>query len=195
MIFKSLRGALFGATILALGGAGVAFAQAPAKPAAMGEHHMGHDPAAMMQRHAQKLRDALQLTPAQEPALQALLTSMKPPEGMGGHMGMKEDHEAMAKMTTPQRLEKMHARMTEHMAAFDQHAQAVTKFYAQLTPAQQKAFDALTPMMIHRGMGGMRGEHGMDHEMGGHEMGDHDMGGHEKGGHEMGGHPAKPPGA
>lgn len=192
MIIKSLRGALFGATILALGGAGVAIAQAPARHEAMGEHHMGHDPAAMMQRHAQKLRDALQLTPAQEPALQALLTSMKPPEGMGEHMGMgmKEDHEAMAKMTTPQRLEKMRARMTEHMAAFDQHAQAVTRFYAQLTPAQQKAFDALTPMMMHHGMGGMHGEHRMGHEMGGHEMG-----GHEMGGHEMGGHPPKPPGA
>lgn len=178
MIFKTLRAAALGATILAVGGAGVAIAQAPPPPAkheAMGEHHMHGDPAAMMQRHAQHLRDTLQLTPAQEPALQTLLASMKPPEGMGEHMGMKGDHDEMAKMTTPQRLEKMRTKMTEHMAAFDQHAQAVTKFYAQLTPAQQKAFDALSPMMMHHGM---HGEHGMGgHEMGGHEM----MGGHPPG--------------
>jgi len=168
MILKSLRAALLGATILAVGGAGVAIAQAPPpKHEAMGERHMHADPAAMMQRHAQHLRDTLQLTPAQEPALQALLSSMKPPEGMHDHMGMKGDHDEMAKLTTPQRLEKMRTKMTEHMAAFDQHAQAVTKFYAQLTPAQQKAFDALSPMMMHHGM------HGGG--MGGHEMGEHGM--------------------
>jgi protein CpxP len=170
MILKPLRAAALGATILAIGGAGVAIAQTPPPPkaGAMAEHHMMHgDPAAMMQRHAQHLRDTLQLTPAQEPALQALLTSMKPPEGM--HEGMKGEHEAMEHLTTPQRLEKMRAMMTEHMAAFDQHAQAVTRFYAQLTPAQQKAFDAVSPMMMHHGMGG----HGMHM---GHGMEDHEMG-------------------
>jgi len=177
MILKSLRVTALSATILAVGGAGVAIAQAPApKPGAMGEHHMPHDPAAMMQRHAQHLRDALQLTPAQEPALQALLTSMKPPEGGRDHM--KRDHAEMEHLTTPQRLERMRSMMTEHMAAFDQHAQAVTRFYAQLTPAQQKAFDALSPMMMHHGMHGMHG-----------------MGGHEMGGHELGGRPPMPPGA
>ena len=188
MILKTLRAALLGATILAVGGAGVAIAQAPppAKHEGMGEHHMHGDPAAMMQRHAQKLRDTLQLTPAQEPALQALLGSMKPPEGGHEHM-MMGGHEEMQHLTTPQRLEKMRAMMTEHMAAFDQHAQAVTRFYAQLTPSQQKAFDALSPMMMHHGM------HGGG--MGGHEGGEHGMGGHEGGGHEMGGHPQKPPGA
>ena len=182
MILKSLRAALLGATILAVGGAGVAIAQAPPpKHDEMGEHHMHGDPAAMMQRHAQHLRDALQLTPAQEPALQTLLSSMKPPEGAHEHM-MKGGHEEMEHLTTPQRLEKMRSMMTEHMAAFDAHAQAVTRFYAQLTPTQQKAFDALSPMMMHHGMGGMHGG-----------MGEHGMGGHEGGGHE--GHPPKPPGA
>ena len=181
MILKTLRAAALGATLLAVGGAGVAIAQAPPSPPkheAMGEHHRMHgDPAAMMQRHAQHLRDALQLTPAQEPALQALLTSMKPPEGMGEHM--MRGHEEMEHLTTPQRLEKMRTAMTEHMAAFDQHAQAVTRFYAQLTPAQQKAFDAMSPMMMHHGMHGMHGGAGMEgHGMGGPGMGGHEMAGH-----------------
>ena len=175
MILKTLCAATLGATILAVGGAGVAIAQAPPPPKAGAEHRMmHHDPAAMMQRHAQHLRDALQLTPAQEPALQALLTSMKPPEGMDEHM--KGGHEEMEHLTTPQRLEKMRTRMTEHMAAFDQHAQAVTRFYAQLTPAQQKAFDAMSPMMMHHGMHGGHGGHG-GHEMGGPGMEGHEMGG------------------
>jgi hypothetical protein len=57
----------------------------------------------------------------------------------------------------------MRAAMSERQAKFDQHAAAVKRFYAQLTPAQQKAFDAMRPMGGHRG--------GMGGGMGGHRMG------------------------
>ena len=33
--------------------------------------------------------------------------------------------------------------MDKHRAMFDRHAAALKRFYAQLTPTQQKAFDAL----------------------------------------------------
>lgn len=178
MNFKTLRPLVMSASILALGCAGVAIAQpSPPPPGGMGAMHgMDHgkmDPAAMAQRHADHLRAALQLTPAQEPALKAFLSEMQPPEGM--REKMKGMHEEMAGLTTPQRLDRMRARMDDHRAMFERHAAAVKRFYAQLTPSQQKAFDALP--MGHMGHGGgmgggmgdghrgMRGQmdHGMEH--------------------------------
>lgn len=154
------------ASILILGACGAATAQpAPPPPGHEmmgGMHHTGkggpgHDPAAMAQRHADHLRAALQLTPAQEPALKAFLAEMRPPEGMDGKMGMGEHmkgmHDEMAGLTTPQRLDRMQDRMDKHRAMFDRHAAAVKRFYAQLTPSQQKAFDAM-PMMGHMDHGG-----------------------------------------
>jgi len=175
MNLKTLRPILLGASILALG-AGTASAQPapPPRDAMAGVHDAGpegmrgmrhehRDPAEMAQRHADHLRAALQLTPAQEPALAAFVGAMKPPEGMREHM--RGDHEKMASMTTPQRLDQMKARMDEHRARFEQHAAAVKRFYAQLTPAQQKAFDALPMGHMGHGGHGMHGPmgHGMEH--------------------------------
>jgi hypothetical protein len=112
----------------------------------------------MAERHAQHLRDALQLRPDQEPALRALMAALQPPAGERERM--RQEREAGARLTTPERLDRQAARMAEHAARFRQHADAIKRFYAQLTPAQQKAFDAM-PMM------GFHGHHGM----GGHGMG------------------------
>ena len=140
------------------------------------------DPAQMAARHAQHLRDALQLRADQEPALNAFVASMQPPPG--AMQRMHENREAMRGMTTPQRLDRMQAMMADREARFRQHADAVRRFYAQLTPAQQKAFDAM-PMMGHMGGGGMGGGRGM-HGMHGEGM-KHD-------GHAMpGGPPPAPP--
>lgn len=180
MNLKSFRPAALGASILILAAAGVAVAQpAPPAPAPgmmggmhdMGGHDMSAaDRAAMLQRHAQRLRDVLQLTPAQEPALQTFLAAMKPPEGMAGRM--RAEHEAMAKLTTPQRLDRMKALMAEHQARMDQHIAAVKAFYGQLTPAQQKAFDSMPMTMMGHG-----GPMGMGDRTGGHRMDGHRMGG------------------
>lgn len=167
---KLFRPLALSASILILGACGAATAQ-PASPPApghemtggmqgMGKGRMGQDPAAMAQRHADHLRAALQLTPAQEPALKAFLAEMRPTGGMGGKMGMGEHmkgmRDGMAGLTTPQRLDRMRDQMDEHRAMFERHATAVKRFYAQLTPAQQKAFDAM-PMMGHMGHDGHRG--------------------------------------
>ena len=52
----------------------------------------------------------------------------------------------MAKLTTPERIDKMREmrtqRMTEMNAAMDKRAEATKTFYATLTPEQQKTFDA-----------------------------------------------------
>ena len=123
------------------------------------------DPEAMMQRHAEHMRAVLQLRPDQEPALRALIEGMRPPADMRERF--RQERQAMAKLSTPERLDRMRARMGERQAQFDRRAAAIKRFYAQLTPAQQKAFDAMGPMRGGRmGMGGRHGPGMMGH--GGH---------------------------
>ena len=153
---------------IALSTAGASLAQ-PASPppgagpddAAHGRHWQRSDPAKMAEEHAQKLRAVLQLRPDQEPALRALISSMQPsPEKM---QQRREERAEARNLTTPQRLDRAQSRMAERQAHFAQRADAIKRFYAQLSPSQQRAFDAL-----HEGHGGMRG-----HERGGpgHGMG------------------------
>ena len=166
MTSKVLRPLMLGVSILTLGAAGVAAAQpGPADrgpPAGMeGMRGMGMDPARMAERMTGHLRDLLQLTPAQEPALQAFVAAMKPAEG--AMEKMRGEHDKMADLTTPQRLDAMQAHRAEREAAMDKRIQAIRTFYAQLTPAQKKAFDALPPpgmghQMGRPGMGPMGGE-------------------------------------
>jgi hypothetical protein len=154
---KSITIALAAALSLA---AGASFAQTPPAggpgPRAEGHHWQRPDPAKMAERRAQHLRDALQLRPEQEPALHTLIAALQP--AAGERERMRQHYEAGARLTTPERLDRQAARMTEHAARFHQRADAIKRFYAQLTPAQQKAFDAM-PKMGHRGHGGWR-EHG-----------------------------------
>jgi hypothetical protein len=135
--------------------AGASFAQpAPqGPPTAEGHRFQRPDPAQMAERHAQRLRDALQLRPDQEPALRALVAAAQPPPGAHARMG--REPEDGAKLTTPERLDRLQARMAEHQQRFQVRAAALKRFYAQLSPTQQKAFDAM-PMP---GMGG-HGRHG-----------------------------------
>lgn len=156
MTFKPLHGlALAGALALSVGAA-ASFAQ-PAPGDARGPARMERpDPAERAARHAQHLRDALQLRPDQEPALKAFQEAMQPPADMRERMQGRRAE--MQNLTTPQRLDKMRERMVERQAQFDRRAAATKRFYAALSPAQQKAFDAMGPMRGgHRGMMGGRG--------------------------------------
>lgn len=169
MTFKILRPMAMSASILILGATSTAaFAQpAPPPPVPMagmrdadGHRHQRPDPAERAQRHAEHLRAALQLTPAQEPALNAYVASMKGPHGE--HGWRKGGRQEMAALTTPERLDRAKVRMDEHKARFERRAAATKRFYAQLSPSQQKAFDALqSSHMDHRGHGQMG--HGMEH--------------------------------
>lgn len=159
MTSNFLRPVMLGVSILSLGAAGAALAQPAPPPAGPGGpggmHEMrgmpGMDPAKRIERMTAHLRDVLQLTPAQEPALQAFVAAMKPPEG--AMEKMRGEREKMAGLTTPQRLDAMQAHRAEREAAMDKRIQAIRTFYAQLNPAQKKAFDALPPP----GMGGHHG--------------------------------------
>jgi hypothetical protein len=103
--------------------------------------------------HKRLLHDALSLRPDQEAAFAAFDAAMAPPPPPGDH-----DHEGMAKLTTPERLDLEARRMAEHQAHFQRMAAATKAFYAALDPAQRRTFDALGEMMGPRhGPGGPRG--------------------------------------
>lgn len=129
----------------------------------MSHGHMGQRDGSRMQAHMDKrhaaLKAQLKLTPAQEGAWTSYIAAMKPPADM---MGQRPDYAELAKLPTPERIDKMKALRTERMnamnAAMDQHADATKAFYATLTPEQQKVFDA-NAMRPQRGgarMGGQR---------------------------------------
>lgn len=154
------------ATLLAWG-ASSAFAAAdaqgaPASTAAPMAMHKGQmDPQKWQQRRAERaqaLKDKLQLTEAQQPAWDAFQKAMQPQ----AHAGLTRlDRAEMQKLTTPERIDRMHALREQRAAKADQRGQAVKTFYTQLTPAQQKVFDAQAMHGPRRGMGGMH--HGGGH--------------------------------
>ena len=111
------------------------------------------DPAKMQAMHDRRmaaLKATLKLTPAQEPAWAAFADAAKPnPQVMKQHQAQRQAlHDEMAKLTAPQRLDKMKEVQSQHAkdmaAAMDKRAEATKTFYAQLSPEQQKAFDAAT---------------------------------------------------
>ncbi len=128
--------------------------------AGMGHERMGKmDPAKMqarMEKRQAALKAALKLTANQEGAWTTFTAAMKPPADM---MGKRPDHAELAKLPTPERIDKMkvlHAQHSAEMnAVMDRRGDATKAFYATLTPEQQKVFDAIT--MQHHGRAGRMG--------------------------------------
>ena len=149
--------AVLAGAVLALSTAAGAAAYAQAAPdpepqprLERGERMERHERTVIIRRgderpdQAEHLRAILQLKPAQESALTAYLEAMRP----------KGDHERMMRMagegrpkTTPEKLARMEARMSEHEAAMKTRIAATKRFYDQLDPAQKRAFDELPLMM------------------------------------------------
>lgn len=102
-------------------------------------------------QHLAALKTKLNLSAQQEAAWSAFNTTRQ------GPMRSKSDRQAMkaelAKMTTPQRVDKMLAMSEARSAKMIARAQATKTFYAQLTPAQQAVFDAEAKFRGH-GRGG-----------------------------------------
>jgi len=165
---------LLGSAALASSGA---FAQAPAATttpaapaaavaqadttAARKAQHKRMDPAQRMERmkeHRAKrlaaLKDKLKLTAAQESAWTTYTTANQPPAGA---RPQRMDRAEFAKLTTPERLERMQTRQAERSAMFAKRAEATKTFYAALSADQKKTFDAET---VHAGGHGHRGHDG-----------------------------------
>ncbi len=134
-----------------------------------------YDPAKMQERIARMqermakrqaaFKAKLGITPAQEPAWNAFTASTKPPATRPQRLSREE----FAKLTTPQRIDRMQAMKAARDARMAERANATKTFYAALSPEQQKVFDETTL----RGHGGKGGG-----PRGGHRGGHH---GHHKG--------------
>lgn len=165
-VFKSLI-----VTSLLASAGFAAFAQAPAPTTEqrpmMGERgmmqHEGRggmrhmDPTKMDARQAKRnaaLKTQLKITPEQEGAWNAYTAAIKPPADMGKKY---PDRAEMAKLTTPERIDKMRTLREQHhkdmIAAMDRRDDATKTFYAALNAEQKKTFDT-----AHAHMGGRHGE-------------------------------------
>lgn len=162
-----------------LAAAGFAYSQGPMGGApcdGMSAQHLGMqgmrhdrmgkmDPArmqAMMDQRNAALKAQLNITAAQELTWSAYVEAKKPGAAMAQHQ--RPDPAEMAKLSTPERLDKMQALRSQHMgemtAAMDKRMQATKALYAALTPEQQKVFDAATVPGQHHGMGQHKGSRG-----------------------------------
>jgi Spy/CpxP family protein refolding chaperone len=154
---KSVRHALL-LTTLAAALAGSVFAQttapAPAADAASAKarEHKRMDPAQRQERFQQRMADLkqkLQITPQQENAWTTFAGAMQPPQGQRPRI----DREALASMTTPERIDQMRAMRDQRNMQMDRRAEATKAFYAALTPEQQKTFDEIGAQRMSRGHG------------------------------------------
>ena len=157
---------------LGLGAASLSFAQIPTH-GMPGMHSGGgpgmHAPSAgdhqamrekMSARQAQRLselKQKLALSADQEAAWTTWTAALQPrgPMATTDRRAMRDE---MAKLTTPERIDRMRAMRAQHHSAMDQRADATKAFYAVLTPEQRKVFDAQTARMMQPGMG-MDGPH------------------------------------
>lgn len=157
---------------LMLGGLGLAaVAQTPPSPPAgwpgrLAQERMEpHDPARMQQRRAQKmarLKETLQITPAQEGSWTAWTASLQPPANW-----KRPDRAEFERLTTPERIDRMRAIRAERNSMMDTRADATKVFYATLNPIQMRVFDLES---ARRGKGGHGGHEGGRNHSGHHGM-------------------------
>ena len=150
--------------------AAASMAQTPPTPAPDGkpgmQHRMGkHDPAKMkefMAKRQAELKQKLAITTAQEGAWTAWTGAMQPPAVRPA----RPSREDFAKLTTPERIDKMREMRAQRQAAMDKRADATKTFYGALSADQKKTFDAESARFAGRhggrgGHGGPGGHHGM----------------------------------
>lgn len=132
------------ATVAALTTAGLSLAGPHMKDhgcQGMGARHTHNDSPRferMQQRMAQRqaeLKEALQLTPAQESAWNAYTTAIKP-QTPPRIQAASEDG-----LTAPQRMERHLTLMQERQAQMTQRLQAMRQLYDTLSPEQRQTFD------------------------------------------------------
>lgn len=128
-------------------------AAAPLAPGANGarhEHQMDRfDPAKKQARRAERLahiKQTLQITPAQDAVWNAWVASMQPPANW-----KRPDRAELARLPTPERIDRMRVLRAERMARMDRRADATKVFYAALSPEQKRVFDEQSARRGHHG--------------------------------------------
>ena len=151
------------AAVLLAGASVTAMARGPGD---CDERHSGPHAEKMQQHMADRLakreadlKAALKLTAEQETAWTQFTSAVKPPAMDSKNRPSREE---LAKLTTPQRMDKMQALKAERDAHMAQRIAATKAFYAALTPEQQKVFDEQTRQMGGHGDRG-HGGHGKHH--------------------------------
>ncbi|MCZ8252848.1 MAG: Spy/CpxP family protein refolding chaperone [Hylemonella sp.] len=99
---------------------------------------------AHMAQRAAELKADLKLTPEQESGWNAYLAAMKPPAPAA-----RPQRDDIAKLSTPERLDKMREMRQQREAEFDKRDAATRSFYASLSAEQKKTFDARTARPMH----------------------------------------------
>jgi len=89
-----------------------------------------------------RLHQALKLSPAQESAWTAYTRAIAPSADVESRHRATDN--MLPSLTTPRRIALIAATMQADEADFRKQGVAVTSFYAQLTPSQQKTFDDQT---------------------------------------------------
>ena len=145
-------GLLAGSGILAASSFAMPAGDTAGKPGCDARHGQ-KDPAkweARRAEHLSALKAKLNLASEQEAAWNDFASTGQP-----GMHRMGGDRQAMrgefAKLSTPERLDRMQARSEMRRVKMAGRAEAIKAFYAQLTPKQQKVFDAEAMPMRHRG--------------------------------------------
>ena len=170
--FKLLRHCALVATLVGFGSLGlnVAAQTAPgvgagANASAPGEHIAHGNPAKAQTRQVRRMNELkakLKLSAAQESAWTNFTNAMLP----SAHAQHEQHLAELAKLPTPERIDKMRSLRAQHMAEMtarmDQRGEASKTFYATLTAEQRKVFDDESVRMMSRM--NQRGGHGM-HEM------------------------------
>ncbi len=105
------------------------------------------DPAKMQaffDKRMEKFKILLQLTAAQEGVWTSFAAAIRPPSTLSA----RPDRAEIEKMTTPERLDKLHALRVARSAQMDKREDATKTFYAALNPSQRKVFDMETLKLL-----------------------------------------------
>jgi len=92
-----------------------------------------------LERRAAELKTKLQLNPEQESAWTTYLAALKPASPPA-----RPDPAELARLNTPERLDKLRELRRQRDAEFDRRDAATRSFYAGLNATQQKVFDDST---------------------------------------------------
>ena len=141
---KHLRATLVSG-FLAASLSSAAFAAPPAAAGASpdqsgmsGMHQRGEHAREGMARRQAVLHDKLKLTGSQEAAWKTYIEAVTPAQA---GRPQRPDRAEWEKMSAPERMEKMLARMKEREARMSTHLAAMKTFYATLSPLQQQIFN------------------------------------------------------
>lgn len=160
------RHALAGAAALCASMALPAFAQAPVSNPSTPEPQVRYESRPeersqrleRMQKRLADFKQTLQLSAEQESAWSQYQQAMKPP----AQPPARPDMQGLQKLSTPERIDQLRSLREQRAADMDRRGEATKAFYAQLTPAQQKTFDAQSLRWMQR-MPHPEHEHGPRH--------------------------------